>query len=225
MLENNLGRLLHKLGEFDEAIGHYGRSLALSEKQSNKLRRAVTYGNLAGVHGDKKEWAAAIDWFEKAIAIHSQANNLSSPDAIITRTSLANIQRRAGDTAAAIETIVAAHESAQHTLGEEHFITAYAQNVAALAYCDSGNWQQGLDYARRSLATRENILPPGHWLLPSSRSVLGECETRAGNFAVAQALLTEAYQKLVELRGEQGTQTLIVKERLEALERARAANQ
>ena len=224
VLESNMGQLLHRRGENDAAIQHYTNSLELTGNQdSYNLGRAITYSNIAAVHNDKKEWPQAIERLEQAIAIHEQANNLSSPDAIITRTGLANIQRRAGNLIDATITINAAHKTTQNTLGEDHFITAYVQNVAATVYCESGNWQQGLDYAKRSLATRKTILPAAHWSLHSAQSVLGACETAAGNFSVAETLLNAAYKKLVELRGIDGTQTLITRKRLDALAKARAA--
>ena len=60
-------------------------------------------------------------------------------------------------------------------------------------------------------------MPPGHWVLASGTSVLGKCETRAGNYEVARALLTDALERLTQQRGPEGTQVRQTQQRLDEL--------
>jgi tetratricopeptide (TPR) repeat protein len=202
-------------------MSYYQKSLDLTKaRDKTEVRQAVILANMAGIAGDQKNWSEAIGLFKTALKLQADANNLSSPDALISRTTLANMQRQSGDVTSAAETINATLTSVESALPEDHFITAYVQNVAAVTFCDTSQWQAGLDYAKRSLATREKIMPPEHWVLASGKSVLGHCEARAGNYDKARALLTEALEKLTELRGADGTQTLQTVKRLESLDAA-----
>ena len=224
VLLNNYGRLKHKQGMYAEAMAHYQQSLDLTKlKDNSEVRQAVLLSNMAGVLADQQIWPDAIELMQKGLKLQADANNLASPDALIARTTLANFQRQSGDLDSASLTINEALGSVSEALPEEHFITAYVQNVAALTFCDTDQWQLGLDYAQRSLKTRTKIMPPEHWVLASGKSVLGKCWTRAGNYGVARELLTEALERLIELRGPDGTQVRQTRQRLEELERAQSA--
>lgn len=218
VLLNNYGRLKHKQGLYTEAMTHYQQSLDLTKlKENTEIRQAVVLSNMAGILGDQQRWPEAIDLMKRGLKLQADANNLTSPDALIARTTLANFQRQSGDLDNASATISKALSTVSDALPEEHFITAYVQNVAALTHCDTDQWRLGLEYARRSLATRTKIMPPGHWVLASGTSVLGKCETRAGNYEVARALLTDALERLTQQRGPEGTQVRQTQQRLDEL--------
>jgi hypothetical protein len=60
----------------------------------------------------------------------------------------------------------------------------------------------GERWLRESLAVRERNMPADHWLIVSSRSILGGHLTLSGRFLEAEALMVPAERRLVELRGE-----------------------
>ncbi len=70
----------------------------------------------------------------------------------------------------------------------------------ALGHLDS--LPAGERWLRESLALRTKVLPPGHWLLASSESALGEHLVLARRFPDAERVLLGAETKLVASLGE-----------------------
>jgi hypothetical protein len=68
-----------------------------------------------------------------------------------------------------------------------------------------------------SLALRQKVYPPGHWLLATSTSVLGEHETLVGRYAAAERHLLAAYENLKVTRGERHARTVDALNRLVTL--------
>jgi hypothetical protein len=64
---------------------------------------------------------------------------------------------------------------------------------------------------------RKRNLPPGHWLLASSESALGENLVLARRFPEAERMLLSAESRLVESRGEKSPIVRDVRERIVAL--------
>ena len=64
---------------------------------------------------------------------------------------------------------------------------------------------------------RRQALPPGHWLIASSESVLGACLTAERRFPEAEALLLQARAGLESSRGHDHERTVEARQRLVAL--------
>jgi hypothetical protein len=67
---------------------------------------------------------------------------------------------------------------------------------------------------RESLDLRRAGLPPEHWLIGNSASLLGECLVRMGKKEEGKRLLEEGYRILRAARGEDDPRTREAKERL-----------
>jgi hypothetical protein len=57
---------------------------------------------------------------------------------------------------------------------------------------------------RECLRLRRESLPPGHWLIASAESMLGECLTAERRYAEAEALLLRSRSSLESSRGSSG---------------------
>ncbi len=57
------------------------------------------------------------------------------------------------------------------------------------------------ELVRESMDIYLNLLPPGHWLLAETRSLLGECLSGQGEFIQAEDLLVPSHDELVSSRG------------------------
>ena len=72
---------------------------------------------------------------------------------------------------------------------------------------------------RESLALREKTLAENHWILDTSRSILGECLAENGNFIEAESMLFDSYKNLRNKLGENHEQTQNARKRIEHFEK------
>jgi len=82
---------------------------------------------------------------------------------------------------------------------------------------DLGRPREAEPLLRESLELRRQSLPPGHWLISSSESMLGACLTAEGRYAEAEALLLRAHAGLESSRGHDHERTIEARRRLVAL--------
>src|SRR5690606_2285727 len=87
--------------------------------------------------------------------------------------------------------------------------------VLGLALDSLGRYAEADSALRRSLEIRQRYMPPDHWALASSESVLGFHLARMGRFEEALPMLRAAYDKLVEQRGPEADVSLRAKKRIE----------
>ena len=68
---NNIGLVHHNKGEYDKALEHYKKALAIDLKQLGPEHPYVagSYYNMAYVYEAKKDLAKAKEYWEKAYAI------------------------------------------------------------------------------------------------------------------------------------------------------------
>jgi uncharacterized protein YfaS (alpha-2-macroglobulin family) len=111
-------------------------------------------------------------------------------------------------------------------LHESHPQAAVALQTLGVALSSQGK-AAGADSAlRRSLALREQYLPPEHWAIASSRSVLGHHLAMSGRVAEGEPMLRRAYDALVATRGADADPTMRTAERLaEVLEQTARAGE
>jgi len=96
-------------------------------------------------------------------------------------------------------------------------MVAAALQVAGLSLVDLGRPREAEPLVRESLELRRKSLPPGHWLIASSESVLGACLTAEGRYREAEALLLRAHAALESSRDRDHERTVEARQRLAAL--------
>ena len=69
---NNIGLVHHNKGEYDKALEHYKKALAIDLKQLGPEHSdlASTYGNIGNVHNENAEYDKAQEYYQKALAIN-----------------------------------------------------------------------------------------------------------------------------------------------------------
>jgi serine/threonine-protein kinase len=80
-----------------------------------------------------------------------------------------------------------------------------------------GRYREGEVALRRSLDLRRKYMPPEHWAITSSESVIGYHFVLTGKYPEAERVLVQAYQGLVEKRGADASVTQRVAFRLSEL--------
>ena len=68
--------------------------------------------------------------------------------------------------------------------------------LRAQALMEEGNFAEAEPLLRACLATRQKVLPEGHWLIADARSVLGVAVAGQGKFAQAEPLLLDAFARV-----------------------------
>jgi serine/threonine protein kinase/tetratricopeptide (TPR) repeat protein len=68
--------------------------------------------------------------------------------------------------------------------------------LRAQALMQEGNFAEAEPLLRACLATRQKVLPEGHWLIADARSLLGVAVAGQGEFAQAEPLLLDAFARV-----------------------------
>jgi len=110
-----------------------------------------------------------------------------------------------------------ARDLAMRSLGGEHPLTAYAENILGGVLLDLGRAREAEGVIRAALEKRRRLLPAGHWLIASAQSNLGAALLEQGRDAEARRELEEAYRTLLADRGPEHEKTKLTAERLERL--------
>ena len=87
---NNIGALHEQKGEYDKALEHYQKALAIDLKQLGPEHPYVagSYYNMAYVYEAKKDLAKAKEYWEKAYAIRLKKLGPNHPDTKDTKAEL-----------------------------------------------------------------------------------------------------------------------------------------
>ena len=82
---NQLGVMAYGMGQYEEAIGYYEKSIRIEEKQNpcNHLGLAMSYNNISGVYYSMGDYPKALSSHEKALAIRQQSLPPTHPDLAI----------------------------------------------------------------------------------------------------------------------------------------------
>ena len=222
---NNLAVSYQYMGDMARA-----ESLALEATEAEarvRGRRSVPYGstlrNLAGIYESQRRLAEADSVARLSMDVLRGTVGAAHPEYLRVVAMLAGIRLSAKDWIGAEQ---AAREVVQQIGGQMH--ESHPQSAVALQYLGiaRGALQNvaGADSAlRASLALRRKYLPPEHWAIASSESVLGHHLGKTGRRAEGEAMLRRAYATLLAARGADAEPTRKTAERLaEVLELAGA---
>jgi len=72
---NQLGHLLKRVGDLDEAIAAYSKVLALGETHQDQAEIAMAYGNLGTIYYTRGELDKAVEFYQKGLAINERMGN------------------------------------------------------------------------------------------------------------------------------------------------------
>jgi tetratricopeptide (TPR) repeat protein len=181
-------------------------------------RRTQVYANvlrtLAGVLDTQQRPTEADSLVRASIDVLQQVAGPTHPDYLRSVTMLAGLQMTARnwpETERSARVVVAAIGGPLH---ESHPQSAVALQTLGVALSNQGKVAGADSALRRSLALREQYLPPEHWAIASSRSVLGHHLAMSGRVAEGEPMLRRAYDALVTTRGADADPTLRTAERL-----------
>ncbi|XP_044175301.1 uncharacterized protein LOC122958450 [Acropora millepora] len=191
-----MGKVLLKMGTFEEGKRHFKRSLALKLQLlgSEHPDVATAYNNLATVLSDQGDLKQAKEYHERALAIMQQTLGPQHPDfaspynnlAKISYNNLATVLSDQGDLKQAKEYHERALAIMQQTLGPQHLDVASSFNNLANVLSDQGDLKQAKEYHERALAIRQQTLGPQHPDVASSYNNLATVLRNQGDLKQAK---------------------------------------
>ena len=208
--------LLGLTGNPEEATVLAGEALVISEKSlgpdhaSTDDIRANLAGGLSNLASKTKDLALhkqAADLFEKVIDRRSRVLGPKHLDTLWGQVNLANTLIELKQPARAGELASAAREALFVDPGPTHPVAMYSQSVEGRAYCDIGNFQEGIRALQSVALNRLKVYGPDHWLSANSAVLVGACVLKSGQAAEAVAKLLPAVQQLEKMRGKEFPKT------------------
>ena len=153
-LHNDLGVAYQSTGELDKALASFRESWEQYEHDKNKLGAAIALGNLGTVHTQRREWADAVQCFERSLLVF---DNLKIDNLAVAklRVDMGDALVATGKPRAACEQYEAAL-ARQTAEGDKHgqAVTLHALGAALRA---RSRWEDGIVAFERSIALFEEL--------------------------------------------------------------------
>ena len=189
---NNIGIVLTRLGQGDEAIRSYQQSLAIHEAVEGPRHpnTATSAHNLAVTYRDLGRLDDARTLFERAVSVRREALGVSHADTLNSELSLAKTCVALGDfelAALLMGEVRVGYEAGDNSRDQWSLASAEAELQVA-----GGFWKEALAVSAKLSALAQKIQPGDSPLLGAAALVRGRALTGLGNWAEAHRALAEA---------------------------------
>lgn len=149
---HNMGNIAYFLGQTDQAIDYYSRSIAQREKINDPKGLATSYNNLANVYNRLGEYREAIEYYEKSLEIKELIDDQKGIAS--TLKNIASIHYFRDNYVAALEINFKALRISEAL--EDSTGISFVFNNIALIYEKQEKLGEALEYYRKSLIIKEN---------------------------------------------------------------------
>jgi tetratricopeptide (TPR) repeat protein len=193
---NQLGYIKDELGEYQEAITFYEKSLEIDKKTlpPNHLNLASSYNNIGIVYCEMGDYSKALSSYEKAFAIRQQSLPPNHPDLGGSYNNIGMMYKNMGDYSKALPYYEKALAIDQKSLPSNHPDLSGSYNNIGMVYNSMGDYSKALSSYEKSLAIRQQSLPPNHPDFGSSYNNIGSVYENMGNYLKARSF----YERAVE---------------------------
>ncbi len=148
---HNMGNIAYFLGETDQAIDYYSRSIAQRENINDTKGLATSYNNLANVYNRLGDYREALDYYEKSLEIKELIDDQKGIAS--TLKNIASIHYYRDNYVAALEINFRAlriSESLEDVMG-----ISFVYNNIALIYEKQEKLKEALEYYQKSLIIKQ----------------------------------------------------------------------
>jgi tetratricopeptide (TPR) repeat protein len=161
---DRLAAAFETAGQFDEAIGVHGQSLAERERLlgPGHPETLTARSNLAHVCLMAERPAEAIPLYERTLAGREWVLGPDHPDTLTARSDLATAYRSAGRLADAVNVFQRTLSDRELVLGQDHPETLAARSNLAAALHSADRLAEAIPLYERTLADRERVLGADH---------------------------------------------------------------
>lgn len=190
------GLIFEQLGEIQNALDVYTRSLEIWQRIGNRQYEASAVNNLGIIHNDLGEYDKAIANYNRAIELQREIGNRRSVGIYLNN--LAYAQMRLGNHEKAdvsFRESLAIKQEDESSRGQRS--VAVTLNNLGMNLLLKGDRAAGMDFVRRGLDLRRKI--DDKWGIANSLLNLAKAESDSGQFAGAKSNATEANIRAIEL--------------------------
>ncbi|GMU66187.1 MAG: hypothetical protein AMXMBFR36_24610 [Acidobacteriota bacterium] len=189
---NNLAFDLHQQARWEEAEALYRESLDLRRRSdAGPLAEARVLGNIALLHDDRGDYAAAAPIYREALALQQAAVGEEHLDVAVIINNLAAVVYRTGDYAEAERLFRRSLEIRRKLLGTDHPIVATTLGNTSFVLAAQGKFGEAEPLLLEALRIHRETLGPSDTLAISLRNVAGLRFDR-GDLASAGRSIDEA---------------------------------
>jgi hypothetical protein len=200
-IADRLATHLQSRAQYDESLTLFQRALARAETLAppNPSQVATSLSNLALMHQDLGQPAAARPLLERALAIDEATHGPDHPTVAICLSNLATVHQDLGQPAAARPLLERALAIAEATHGPDHPTVAIRLSNLATVHHDLGQPAAARPLLERAVAIAEATHGPGHPTVATFLSNLATVHQALGQPATARPL-TERALAIAEAR-------------------------
>ena len=157
-------------------IGTLGLTLHAQETQAD----AEKYATQAAQYYQQGNYAQALEFYNKALAIRLKVLGENHPDTATSYNNIGIVYDSQGNYAKALEYHNKALEIRLNVLGENHHYTATSYNNFGAVYDNQGNYAKALEFYNKALAIRLKVLGENHPDTAASHYSIGVLLYRSG---------------------------------------------
>ncbi|CAF4171125.1 unnamed protein product [Rotaria sordida] len=192
-----LGMIKNDLGQYNEAIEFYQKSLDIKEKTlpPNHPDLASSYNNIGLVYKNMGEYSKALTYYEKDLEIGLKALPPNHPDLAISYGNIGSVYRNMGEYSKALSSYERSLAIRKIALPPNHPDLATSYNNIGNVYKDMGEYSKALSSHERSLEIRKIALPPNHPDLAASYLNIGLVYNNMGEYSKALS----SYERSLEI--------------------------
>ena len=168
----------------------------LIEKDSQRESTAMLFNNIALVYKAQGDYAKALEYNQKALAIREKVLGQEHPSTATTYNNIALVYQAQGDYAKALEYYKKDLAISEKVLGQDHPSTATTYNNIAGVYQAQGDYAKALEYNQKALAIREKVQGQDHPFTATTYNNIALVYKAQGDYAKA----LEYYKKALAIR-------------------------
>jgi tetratricopeptide (TPR) repeat protein len=193
-----LGWVKDVLGEYQEAITFYEKSLEIKEKTRppNDPSLAISYNNIGAVYYNMGDYSKALSSYEKALEIDKKTLPPNDPDLAKSYNNIGAVYESMCDYSKALSSHEKALAIKQQSLPPNHPSLGASYNNIGSLYGQMGEYAKALPYLEKSLAIKQQSLPPNHPDLGASYNNISMVYDSMGDYSKALS----SYEKALEIK-------------------------
>ena len=190
---HRLGKLLIQMGQFDKAEELYD---ILLRQAATKSEQGHLYHQLGGIKDDQGDYAAAVKYYEKSIAIKQKTLPLGHADLATSYGNIGLVYNNMGEYSKALSYYEQALKIDQIALSVNHPSLATSYNNIGLVYNNMREYSKALSYYERALKIFQKTLPANHPHLATSYNNIGGVYNKMDEYSKALSY----YEQALEIR-------------------------
>ncbi|CAF4222907.1 unnamed protein product, partial [Rotaria sordida] len=191
---HRLGVIKNDLGQYNEAIKFYQKSLDIEEKTlpPNHPDLATSYNNIGSVYNKMGEYSKALSSHEKSLAINKIAHPPNHPNLATSYNNIGSVYNKMGEYSKALSSYERSVEIKKIALPPNHPDSAASYNNIGLVYDNMGEYTKALSSYERALEIWKIALPPNHPHLAASYINFGSVYDNMGEYSKALSYFEKA---------------------------------